>query len=160
MSVLEFIHLGKVHAESLMTLWGDIDVIKYTNIKEPCTLGEIAERISRLSAYDVFAVKYNGEIVGAIGCPEVDRDTHKFGMFYQFKKQYWNMGIATNSVDWLLKYMKDKYSYVVLYADVVTDNKASEKILKHFGFEFISSENNAFECDGVKMNINQYKLIL
>lgn len=158
MNALEYEKLKKDHADVLLSLWSDEDVIRYTNIKEPCSIEEIEDRISRLAVFDVFAVKYNGDIAGVIGCPAVDSNAHKFGFFYQFKKQYWNKGIATDSVCWLLKYMKEKYVDAILYADVVADNTASEKILKLFGFELVSVLENEFERDGVKMNINNYIL--
>ncbi|MEA4972397.1 MAG: GNAT family N-acetyltransferase [Candidatus Metalachnospira sp.] len=158
MSGLEYEKLKKEHTDSLLSLWGDKDVIRYTNIKEPCSFEDTEDRISRLAVFDVFVVKFNGDIAGVIGCPAVDRNAHKFGVFYQFKKQYWNKGIATESVEWLLGYMKVKYVDAVLYADVVTDNSASEKILKNFGFSLISTAENEFERDGVKMNVNNYIL--
>lgn len=161
MCEFEYEHLNEKHAASLQELWGAPDVIRYTNIKKPCTFEETAERIQCLSVYeDVFAVRYENAIIGVMGCPAVDRAQFQFGVFYQFKKQYWNRGIASRTVDWLLKHMKKQYGRAELYADAVSENTASEKILKHFSFELISSAEDAFECNGTRMNVNQYKLIL
>ena len=54
--------------------------------------------------------------------------------------------------------MKQKYKIATLYADVVVDNVASEKILKKFGFEQISEE--LIERDGIKLKVHNYKLLV
>ena len=56
--------------------------------------------------------------------------------------------------------MKNKYSNLILYADVVSNNIASDKILKSLGFKWLSDDENGFEGDGCKMNIKNYKLVL
>lgn len=57
---------------------------------------------------------------------------------------------------WLIQYIEEKYKEVTLYADVVVDNVASEKILRLLGFELTSIEKNSFERDGKMMDIHNY----
>jgi len=52
--------------------------------------------------------------------------------------------------------MKQKYKNATLFADVVVDNIASEKILQKFGFEKFSEE--LIERDGIKLKVHNYKL--
>lgn len=155
---LQYEPLNESHINDLVPIWSDEDVIRYTNIKKPCSLEEISERINRLKVFDVFIVRSNNDVVGIIGCPCIDKLKSQYGLFYQFKKSAWGQGFASQSTEWLLKYMRKKYSKVTLYADVVVDNIASEKILIYSGFVYINEEKNGFERDGRKITIRNYKL--
>lgn len=46
----------------------------------------------------------------------------------------------------------------ILYADVVSANIASDKILKYFGFKLISVDKDGFDLDGCKIDIKNYFL--
>ena len=45
MSELKYQPLDDKFAKDLLNIWSDEDVIKYTNIKNPCTIAEIKNRI-------------------------------------------------------------------------------------------------------------------
>lgn len=155
---LKYEVLDEIHATDLISIWSDEHVIRYTNIEVPCSLNEITERINFLKLFDVFIVRYKGDVIGVIGCPCIDKSQWQYGVFYQFKQTIWGQGCATQATKWLLNYMKKKYTNATFYADVVTENVASEKILKHFGFELISQEESSFERNGIKMTIRNYRL--
>ncbi|WP_088225565.1 GNAT family N-acetyltransferase [Desulfosporosinus sp. FKB] len=142
MNDLQYEPLAEIHAEDLLSLWGDEDVICFTNIHAPCSLSEIQQRICRLAVFDVFVIRYKGELAGVIGCPCISKIKEEYGSFYHFKKTFWNRGIATQAIEWLLNYMQTKYTSAIFYADVIVDNVASEKILKHFGFHCTSVKEN------------------
>ena len=156
MSGLQYKKVDICHAESLMNIWGDADVIKYTNMKLPCTLENVIDRIKIFKPLEVFVVIENEELVGIIGCPLINYQEAEYGLFYQFCKSSWGRGNATAATKWLIEYMKNKYINAMLFADVVDDNIASEKILKKFGFELFCTEN--IERDEVKLRVNNYKL--
>lgn len=156
MNELKYEELNESHAKALFSIWSDEDVIRFTNIKEPCTLQETYERIRVLKPFDVFTVRNMDEIIGIIGCPCINKTKSQYGVFYQFKKSSWGKGYATKATEWLLRYMRGKYDDVTFFADVVVDNVASEKILQHFGFECIS-EKDEFERNGIKLKIHTYR---
>lgn len=156
MKKLTYEPLNDSHANSLRSIWSDEDVIQYTSIKSPCTMDEISDRISALKAFDVFIVRENDIVIGIIGCPCIDQEKKQYGLFYQFCKSSWGQGYATESATWLLKYMRDKYPGITLFADVVVENIPSVKILKRFGFQLISEEE--FNRCGVKLKVHNYRL--
>lgn len=154
---LEYEPLGQIHSPHLLDLWGDSDVIRFTNIKAPCTFEQVKDRVTVLSSSPVFAVYTEGQIAGVVGCLCVDENIPEYGFFYHFKKAFWNQGIATQAAGWLLDDMKEKAPSAVFCSDVVANNVASEKILNRLGFEFVSQEENAFECDGATMTVRHYQ---
>lgn len=145
------------HARDLLPIWADEDVIQFINIKKPCTLLEIVDRVNALKVFDVFVVYNDNRLIGVIGCPCIDELKLQYGVFYHFCKSSWGNGYATKATEWLLNFMREKYGAVTFFADVVANNVASEKILKHFGFKLISVEDG-FERNGVRMKIHNYSL--
>lgn len=154
MSELTYEPLDDSHAVGLLSIWSDEDVIKFTNIKTPCTLEEVGNRITLLKPFDVFVVVQRDIVIGIIGCPCVNREKAQYGVFYQFHKAFWGKGLATASVRWLLEFMEHEHPHATLYADVVIDNIASEKILNKFSFKLVSKE--PFERNGIHMQIHNY----
>lgn len=110
----------------------------------------------RFKSHEVFAVCYKEKAIGVIGCPTINEGKKEFGVFYQFQKAVWGQGLATMAAKWLIHYIEEKYGEVTLYADVVIDNVASEKILKSLGFELTSIEKEGFERNAIKMDIHNY----
>lgn len=157
MEELTYTPLDDSHANGLLSIWSDVDVIRFTNIKESCTLEEVKDKIRVLKDFDVFVVSNANGLIGIVGCPCIDKAKSRYGLFYQFCKSSWGQGYATAATKWLLRYMREKYGDITFFADVVVDNIASEKILKRFGFKFISQED-AFERNGIKMKIHNYRL--
>ena len=146
--------LTDFYTSSLQSLWSDEDVIRYTNIKTPCTLEETQERIQALQQFDVFVVSKNDTVIGLIGCPCIDRSQRHFGLFYQFQKSAWGQGNATCAAEWILDFMAQKYQTVTLFADVLVDNIASEKILQKLGFQYTFQED--YIRNGIRTKIHHY----
>ena len=82
-----------------------------------------------------FAVVYNAEIAGSIGCfnkTDVYRRNMEIGYF--IGEQFWNLGIATQAVHILVDYIEKEFDVVRLYAEVYAHNKASIHVLRNNGF--------------------------
>lgn len=157
---LEYEKISEVYDNDLLEIWSNEEVIKYTNIKNQCTLEDTRKRIVRFQSHDVFVVIHNKKAIGVIGCPCVNKDKCEFGIFYQFNQDVWGRGIATESVKWLMNYMKNKYINFTIYADVISDNIASVKILNSFGFTWLNDDVDSFMRNGKKMTIKNYILII
>lgn len=156
MDELKYQALDYCHQEGLLDIWNDPDVIRYTNMCLPCTVENVKQRIEIFKPLDVFAVIKEERLIGTIGCPPINKTTLQFGLFYQFCKSSWGQGNATIATKWLLDYMKQKYKSVTLFADVVVDNVASEKILQKFGFKQFPEET--IERDGKTLKVHNYQL--
>lgn len=149
--------LSQDHSEGLLSVWGDREVIKFTNVKEPCTLEEVKERVEILRQFDVFTVLREDRVIGIIGCPCVDPEKKIFGIFYQFSRESWGQGVAAKSAKWLVGYMRETYGTPTLLADVVADNIASEKILQSLRFERLP-QDGSFQRDGKEYAVHNYVL--
>ncbi len=82
-----------------------------------------------------FAVIYNGEVAGSIGCvtkDDVYRKSMEIGYF--IGENFWGKGIATEAVKLLLEYIQLRFDVIRVYAEVFEHNKASMKALQKNGF--------------------------
>ncbi|MFV0516593.1 MAG: GNAT family N-acetyltransferase [Aminipila sp.] len=156
MDELKYQVLDYCHQEGLLGIWTDPDVIRYTNMRIPCTVADVKQRIAIFKDLDVFAVIKQERLIGIIGCPPINKATLQFGLFYQFSKSSWGKGNASIATKWLIDYMKQKYKDVILFADVVVENVASEKVLQKLGFHQISEET--IQRDGKILKVHNYKL--
>lgn len=84
MDQLKYQPLDHTFIADLLHIWSDEDVIKYTNIKTPCTLAEVKDRINTLKDFDVFVVSNKDGIIGIIGCPCIN---YSLGYFISFVSQ-------------------------------------------------------------------------
>ena len=160
---LLFKPLAEEHVCQLSKLWSDIDVIRYTNIKTPCTYSESFKRSKRyiesqkgLSINTIFTLYYENRICGIVGCLPIDREKFEFGLFYQVAKSEWGHGVGFDCASWIFQYMNQSYIRIKIYADVVEDNVASVKILKKLGFTYLNREIGAFKRNDISMNVENY----
>ncbi len=160
MAKLKYKQLQEKHANYLLPLWTNENVIRYTNIAKPCTIDEIKEKVNILSEHDVFIIiGEDNDVVGLVGCPCINKENKEYGIFYHIIEKYWNKGIATCAASWVIEYMREKHSNLTLYADVCEENIASDKILKKLGFFLIDSNENSL-CKKIDMKVKNYKLQL
>ncbi len=150
--------LQQKHSQELLPIWSDMDVIRYTGIEAPCTLKQVQQRIALLEGQDVFVIRQDGNVIGILGCPCVDKTKKQYGFFYHLRKDSWNQGYGSLAAAWLVQYMQEQYQTAVLLADVFNANKASERILCKLDFELIGE--TTLQHGGQQMCVHQYQKIL
>jgi len=82
-----------------------------------------------------FAVVYNSEIAGSIGCVHKN-DVHRKNMEigYFIGERFWNLGIATEAVRILVNHIIKEFDVIRLHAEIFAHNKASMQVLRSNGF--------------------------
>ncbi len=82
-----------------------------------------------------FAIVYNGNIVGSIGCvPKEDVSRKSVEIGYFVGESYWGKGIASRAVQLLNDFITTRLDVVRIDAHVFAQNKASMKVLLKNGF--------------------------
>jgi ribosomal-protein-alanine N-acetyltransferase len=66
---------------------------------------------------------------------------------YKLAPVYWNRGVATRSVKWLVSELNSRYPNCPIHASVDTRNHASIRVLEKVGFQLTGKE--AAEIDGL-----------
>jgi len=117
------------------------DAIKFINFSH-----KVKEKNS------IFAIEYNGELVGATGL-HGQADINRFSMElgYWIGEPYWSKGIATKAVALITDFGFKNLNINRIFAGTIEGNLASTKVLEknYFKFEGISKKsaykNNEFK---------------
>ena len=155
--------LSRDHLAGLAELWGNEEVIRYTNIPAPCGPAEANERLSRLLASQaallsptVFAVLERGRFAGIDGCQPAGEG--RFGFFYQLLPEVWGRGVGLSTARMALAALFRRWPDAVVLADAVEENAASVRRLNRLGFQRIGRQPGGFCRDGKKLDIWNYQL--
>ena len=138
MAETEYRKISGGYLHELQELWSDREVIRYTNIINPITPEETRRRISQLEGHDVFAIFCGGEFIGVAGCIKIAGEEAAYGLFYQICRRFWGRGYGGQAAMGVMEHMRTAHGSFTVYADVISENTASEKILKNLGFSPVS----------------------
>ena len=76
----------------------------------------------------------NSNLVGVISLHRIDNVNKSGQIGYWIGKKYWNMGLATESTNLLIKYASRVFRLHKVYANVLATNRASIVVLEKNGF--------------------------
>jgi ribosomal-protein-alanine N-acetyltransferase len=140
-----------------MELWGDPAVTALIDSRGKLTDAQVEEKLraeiererSRGVQYWALFDHRNGDFVGCGGLrPWVYTPGEaNFEVGFHLVKRGWGKGYATEAALGAIGYAWEKLQLSKVYAGHHPDNRASEKILKKLGFEFI--ENHFYEPTGL-----------
>lgn len=162
---LELVSLEMGFSDDLYKVWGDYDVIKYTNNALLNSPEECYEKLvgwlemhRDLKGSNKFAIITDGIIIGIAGFPVIDHENFKCGFFYQIMKTYWNHGYGQEAAKGMLSYIYKIHKNAEVIADVVVDNTASVKILNKLGFQQTGIEEKGFKRNGMELDIYHFEM--
>ncbi len=81
-----------------------------------------------------FLILYENHIAGVIGLSDIDYENSRSHVGYWIGKKYREKGIATDSLKLILAFSRETLKLHSLYTLVLTDNRASVKVLSKNGF--------------------------
>lgn len=98
----------------------------------------------------MLVAEINGMIVGTANYSTLKngRMSHRGNIGLCVQRKFWNQGIATNFIDTLIVFAKDKAKSKIISLEVRSDNKTAIHLYKKFGFEKIGTFEGYFEIDG------------
>lgn len=162
---LELVPLEISFSDDLYKIWGDNDVIKYTN---NALLNSPQECYEKLVGWlqmhkdskgpNKFAIIADDKIIGIAGFPVIDQEYFRCGFFYQLMKVYWNHGYGQEVAKGMLSYLYKVHQNAEVIADVVADNTASVKILNKLGFQQTGIEEKGFKRNGMESDIYHFEM--
>jgi ribosomal-protein-alanine N-acetyltransferase len=77
----------------------------------------------------------NGSLVGVISLQKIDRVSKNTQMGYWIGNEYWNMGIATESINLVIHHAFHVLRLHKVYANVLSTNRASIRVLEKNGLK-------------------------
>lgn len=152
-------------ATELFPLFSNSEVIQYTNFKRYETLESL-----RVFLHDFLLIGHNlplqyGPYVilnhqGVIGLCGLQQTSHVEGsaeLWYLIDQAFWQRGIATEVVTRLMELAHLNQALRCIYANALTINTASWRILEKVGFNLVEERLNGFQKDDFKADLRLYE---
>ena len=162
---LNIIPVEVTHGKGLFKLWSNHEVIKYTYNKIVNEISECEEWISSTieklkneKHIGPFTVFLNEKIIGFMGAPAIDLEKGEYKFFYQFDVEYWGKGYGYEAAKGLMEHMLADENVEAIYAEAVTTNKASIKILKKLGMEEIEVIKGGFKKGEITLDLLKFRI--
>lgn len=157
---LVFEKLTEGHASSLLPIWQDLDVTKYTYIKNIDSINDVKIKIQRYLSYPhgllgPFIVKIKNNVIGLAAGMSPENSPKQSEIFFHFAKKYWRKGIGSKAIDFLLMEGFNNNHLNEIQAQAVTTNIASWKLLEKKGFRHKTLKEKVF---GNEMDVYSYTL--
>lgn len=93
--------------------------------------------ISGYASHDFYqwGIELNGDLIGSIGCKEINRDLNSIDVGYALGRDYWGHGYMTEALTAVINYLfAEGYNRVWATQDI--DNPASGRVLEKAGMKF------------------------
>jgi len=87
----------------------------------------------------ILGIYLNDSICGLIEMYGHRDEIHKVSVGYRLIEQYWGMGIATEALSLLVKYLYDETDIEIITASTMVENRASANVLNKNGFTKVVS---------------------
>ncbi|MBV1756569.1 MAG: GNAT family N-acetyltransferase [Dethiosulfatibacter sp.] len=147
--------------DSVMSFWGDIEVMKYcggagTREREFKALQYYMNMQEERGFSPYLAMlKETGEIIGVCGFnpPTNGYDTE---LMYHLAKKYWGKGYATEAAIACIDYAKNHLKIKKIGASIDPENKSSQKVLEKLGFNYVGMK----WCEDTNQDEPYFELIL
>ena len=114
---LELRTLSTKYSNDLYGIWSNEEIIKYTHATKVNNKSECDARVNLWVNEHTdkenpnnFVVLLNEKVIGIIGYPIINKEERKFGFFYQFLKEYWGKGYASEAARAVIDNIKDIYN--------------------------------------------------
>ena len=135
--------------EHIKICGSETDNLSYGEEGLPITIEEEERFLQELLNIDneiMLVAEVNGIIVGTANCSTLNnkRMSHRGTIGLCVQKKFWNQGIATNLIETLIKFAKDKAKSKIISLEVRSDNKTAIHLYKKFGFEKIRLRENYY----------------
>jgi [ribosomal protein S5]-alanine N-acetyltransferase len=113
---------------------------------------------SKIFPPQVFGIIYNNEAIGTVGLITIsENDTIIGDLGYWISETYWNKGIMTKVIDYVVKFGFDYYKTMnEIFANVFTYNIASCRVLEKCGFTLEPDRNKTIMKAGKEEQLYSY----
>jgi [ribosomal protein S5]-alanine N-acetyltransferase len=151
-------------AEILCAYYQEPEVGQYIMASNPDTLVEAKSELlynknlfkTRRGLFWSIATKDTDEMIGTVGLYS-NNFHHRAELCYDLSKSHWRKGVMTEALSRVLDYCFEA-GFMRIEAVTMTNNEASQAILKKLGFEFDSLMKNYRYYEGSFHDVNMYSI--
>ena len=120
------------------------------------------ESYEKLTSYKwVVIEKETNTIIGSITAVKVDEINNTIALGYCYGSNWWNKGYATETLKRVIKFFFEEVKVETIYANHLTSNIASGKVMKNAGMTFEGTLRNRMidKVSNKPMGLESYSII-
>jgi ribosomal-protein-alanine N-acetyltransferase len=161
------LHLKKtVRADgpALLGIFRDPDTVRYTNFRQFDDLDSLNGFLDRFLSigqgqplqYGPYSIYLGDQLVGLCGAQQKDLEAGSSELWYILHKDYWGKGLAKRAVETLIHECRSNPQLRSLYAEAVSSNAGSWRILEKLGFMLTGELKGGFQKGEVVEDLRSY----
>lgn len=155
-------------ASAIARYAADVEISRWTEIPHPYTMAHAREFIdfsvqeNRNGKSAHFGIEWigSGEIIGMCSLTNIDRDARSGEIGYWLAKDYWGKGIASDSVEMIMRHGFLTLRMTRLYARVIAPNEKSLRLLDRLGFVDEGTLREAFWRNGRAYDVRMFSMLV
>jgi ribosomal-protein-alanine N-acetyltransferase len=163
------LHLKKtVRADgpALLGIFRDADTVRYTNFRQFDDLDSLNGFLDRFLSigqgqplqYGPYSIYLGDQLVGLCGAQQKDLDEGSSELWYILHKDHWGKGLAKRAVETLIRECRSNPRLKSLYAEAVSSNAGSWRILEKLGFMQTGEVKDGFKKGDLVEDLRSYIL--
>jgi len=164
---LTFESLNPAMANRMYEIWGNDEVIKYTNFAKATDRDECAGWITRLIELHnngelrlgPYTILREGTIIGLVGCQIQNRRLGECELWYLLDKPFWGQGYCFEAAHWAVGNAFADERVRLIWAEAVPENTASWKILEKLGMTREGRLRSRFRRDDMYWDLFKYSIL-
>lgn len=154
------------HAEGLLPIWSDTDVIRFTYmrlVKEltPCVQNVIAmmDVSNKRDDAGPYVIFLGNTIIGMAGAVRMSRESSEHELYYHLGRSWWGSGYATEAASAVVDLVFSMPLVHRICAEVVAENIASIRVLEKSGMKREGRLRGKFFKDGIYRDLYVYSIL-
>jgi len=152
------------HADSILPIWSDEDVVQYTTVHSINNVEDCKTRLSHMiegskSRGDIgpYAIFSADELIGIVSAHR--ELLFGYALWYHIGKRHWGYGYTTEAAKAVIDRVFSTTEAVRISAETVTTNAASVRVLEKLGMKNEGCLRMKFHRKGVFRDFYSYSII-
>lgn len=155
-------------AEQLLAVFCNPDVVRFTNFRQFTDISALKTFLERFLAigqgqplqYGPYSIFTGNQLAGLCGLQQKELALGSAELWYILGKEHWGKGLAKATVEKLIKEAATNKQLRSIYAEAVTTNPASWRILEKQGFLQTGELKNGFQKETIVADLRSYSLVM
>lgn len=154
------------HADGLLPIWSDADVIRFTYMRPvkdltSCVQNVVAMMDVSLKRDDAgpYAITLGGAVIGMAGAVRMSKESGEHELYYHLGRPWWGKGFATEAASAVVDEVFSMPLVHRVSAEVVAENIASIRVLEKAGMMREGRLRGKFFKDGIHRDLYVYSIL-
>jgi ribosomal-protein-alanine N-acetyltransferase len=158
--------LSPDHAEGLLPIWSDGDVIRFTYMRLVRDMTGCVQNImvmidagNKREDAGPYAILLGDAVIGMAGAVRMSRESSEHELYYHLGRPWWGSGYATEAASAVIDQVFAMPLVHRVSAEVVAENAASIRVLEKCGMKREGRLRGKFFKDGIYRDLYVYSIL-